>query len=64
MARLVTLIESEIIRGKGKDDSDPVRVVRQWWTLAGEIVIEDDPCRREQQPGDFAGRGVGGKEYR
>ena len=43
MAKLVVLIESETKRGLGQRDSDPVRIVRQWWTPEGEFVFEKDP---------------------
>lgn len=42
MAKLVELIETEAKRGMGTHH-DPVRVVPQWWTTDGELVVENDP---------------------
>jgi hypothetical protein len=40
----VHLIETSDRRGTGRND-DPVRMVRQWWTLDGEFVVEaPDRC--------------------
>ena len=42
-ARIVVLIEVFDRRGFGVRD-DPVRLVRQWWTKAGALVVEErDP---------------------
>lgn len=38
-AKLVTLIEVYDRRGLGVEH-DPVRLVRQWWTLDGMLVVE------------------------
>lgn len=29
-------------RGEGKDKSDPVRIVTQFWTMEGELICEFD----------------------
>ena len=39
--KLVELIETETLRGTGKD-GDAVRTVTQWWTKAGVLVVERD----------------------
>lgn len=41
MAELVELIYTEEKRGTGKD-GDPVRLVKQWWTKDGQLVVEKD----------------------
>jgi hypothetical protein len=43
MAKLVVLIEAEEKRGRGVSESDPVRIVMQWFTLGGKLVVEKDP---------------------
>ncbi len=41
--RVVTLIETTLTRrGKGVED-DPIRIITQWWTPGGELVVERDP---------------------
>lgn len=50
-ARLVHLIETTIeTRGSGKDDSDPIRCITQYWTLQGQLVCEIDPCKQIPAP--------------
>ena len=44
MAKLVEVIETEIVRGKGID-TDPCRAVVQYWSKDGELLAERDPCR-------------------
>ena len=45
-ARVIQVIEMTIARrGEGKE-SDPVRIVTQYWTLDGSLIVEVDPCQR------------------
>jgi hypothetical protein len=44
-AKVVTVIEVLAVRGSGKDISDPVRVVREYWSFDGELLAERDPHR-------------------
>ena len=46
-AKLVELIETEELRGSGKED-DVFRRVKQWWTKEGELVAERDEWKLEQ----------------
>jgi hypothetical protein len=39
------VIEVLAVRGSGKDISDPVRVVREYWSFDGELLAERDPHR-------------------
>lgn len=41
-AKVIQVIETTALRGSGADD-DPVRVVKQFWSFAGELIAEDDP---------------------
>jgi len=43
-ARVVQLIETTILRRGEGLESDPVRIVTQYWTFDGQMVAEDDPC--------------------
>lgn len=43
-ARVVNVIETRAIRGLGIDDSDPVRLVLQYWDFEGNLLAEKDPC--------------------
>ncbi len=38
-AKLVVLIEKEARRGLGKNEDDPIRIVREWYTPEGEFVV-------------------------
>lgn len=45
--RVIQVIETTILRrGEGKDQSDPVRIVTQYWTLDGRMITEVDPCKK------------------
>lgn len=48
MAKLVTLIETSERRGRGVD-SDPVRIVAQWFTVKGALVAERDPWLESEE---------------
>lgn len=44
-ARVIQVIETSLEqRGRGVED-DPIRRVRQFWTLDGELLAEVDPCQ-------------------
>lgn len=49
MAHIVRLIYTEERRGMGKAPDDPVRLVKQWWTLKGELLFEIDTWTEEQK---------------
>ena len=42
MARVIQVIEVEVTRGKGTEDS-VMRGVTQYWSLDGELLAENDP---------------------
>ena len=46
-AKLVTLIETTSKCGAGKEN-DPIREVKEWWTLDGLLVIEWDSWYEEE----------------
>lgn len=51
MPRVIEVIESEVVRGKGVED-DPVRRVMQYHTKDGEFLAESDehaPAAATQQ---------------
>lgn len=46
----VTLIKTELTRrGSGQSESDPVRIITEFWSEDGELVVEIDPFL-EQKP--------------
>ena len=46
---IVQLIRTDLTkRGKGTED-DPCRVIRQYWSMDGELVFEIDPCEGEKE---------------
>ena len=48
MARVVQVIQTEITRGTGKDESSAKRFVTQYWSLDGVLLAEVDPCQTKQ----------------
>lgn len=43
MAKVISVIETTDRRGLGKDESDPIRGVTQYWSLDGFLLVENDP---------------------
>lgn len=41
-AKIIKVIETKSLRGKGTTD-DPCRIVRQYWSFNGKLLAEDDP---------------------
>lgn len=46
-ARVIQVIETRAIRGIGKSEEDPVRMVLQYWDFDGTLLAEKDPCAEE-----------------
>ena len=45
-ARLIQVIETDLqVRGNGKED--PYRLIKQYWSLEGELLAEVDPTPKE-----------------
>jgi hypothetical protein len=43
--KLITVIETTLLRrGEGRGPDDCMRIITQYWTLTGELIIESDPC--------------------
>jgi hypothetical protein len=43
-ARVIQVVETDLgRRGSGKDEGDPIRVIRQYWSVDGELLAEVDP---------------------
>lgn len=47
-ARVIQVIETKSIRGKGTDD-DMCRLVTQYWDFEGNLLSENDPCVKEKE---------------
>ena len=45
-ARVISVIETKAVRGSGTTGDDPVREVREYWSLEGEKLAENDPYLR------------------
>ena len=44
-AKIIQVIETNLERrGSGKDESSPIRIVRQYWSPEGDLLAEVDPC--------------------
>jgi hypothetical protein len=52
-AKLVELIETATLRGTGKD-GDVCRNVTQWWTKEGDLLVERDEWKMEQDAQRFS----------
>src|SRR5690606_9910991 len=55
VAELVELIYTEERRGLGKE-GDPVRMVKQWWTKDGQLVVEKDEWLEREVSKHFPSR--------
>ena len=40
-AKVIAVIVTESLRGEGSE-TDPVRVVKQYWSMTGELLAEND----------------------
>lgn len=47
-ARVIRVIETISIRGRGTDD-DICRMVTQYWDFKGNLLAENDPCATESE---------------
>lgn len=47
MAKVIQVIETDTLRGKGVE-GDVYRRVMQYWTFDGELLAENDPCITER----------------
>ena len=45
-AKIISVIETEAIAGYGIEE-DPVRPVKQYWSLSGELLAVSDPCNAQ-----------------
>ena len=48
-ARLIQVIETAAIAGRGTED-DPVRNVKQYWSTEGELLAVNDPWVQSPEP--------------
>lgn len=48
-ARIISVIETKSLRGKGENEADMCRTVTQYWSLEGELLAEQDPCEKEKE---------------
>lgn len=46
-SRVIQVIETVSVRGKGTEE-DTCRPVKQYWSLDGELLAENDPCASEK----------------
>lgn len=52
VAKIIPVIETKLtLRGTGKDDQSPIRMVTQYWSLDGKLLAEVDPI---EQPNPYA----------
>lgn len=47
----ITLIETTLTRrGDGESPASPIRIITQYWTPDGKLVVERDPCATDLTP--------------
>ena len=44
--RIIEVIETTLLR-RGNGTTDPIRVITQYWSMAGELLAEVDPATAE-----------------
>ena len=49
-AKLIQVIVTESIAGRGITEDDPVRTVKQYWSTDGELLAINDPWARFPEP--------------
>ena len=47
-ARVISVIETQALRGNGTEE-DKCRIVTQYWNFNGELLAENDPCAKEKE---------------
>lgn len=47
-ARVIQVIETKALRGKGENESDMCRTITQYWSLEGVLLAEHDPCKEKE----------------
>jgi len=48
-AKVIQVIETTLTRrGNGKDT--PIRIVTEYWSLDGRLLVESDPCVKVNKP--------------
>lgn len=47
-AEVIQVIKTEALRGEGVQE-DMCRIVKQYWSLDGELLAENDPCTKEKE---------------
>lgn len=45
-AKVIQVIETKSLRGIGTQE-DMCRIVTQYWDFKGNMLAEDDPCKKE-----------------
>lgn len=48
-AKVIQVIETIALRGSGSSQEDPVRRVKQYWSLDGEMLAEKDMLIKENE---------------
>lgn len=48
-ARVIQVIETRSLRGRGLDENDMCREVMQYWDFDGNLLAENDPCAKEKE---------------
>lgn len=50
-ARVISVIETRILRGEGTE-KDPCRIVTQYWDFEGNLLAENDQYEKEIRRGE------------
>lgn len=47
-ARVIQVIETATLIGTGDNNDDPCRIIRQYWSMEGELLAEHDPFKNNK----------------
>ena len=47
-AKVISVIETKAMRGRGTDE-DPARIVTQYWDFEGNLLAENDVMQKEKE---------------
>jgi hypothetical protein len=50
-AKVIQVIETTLLRRGDGTKRNPVRVITQYWSLDGKLLVENDPCLCDECPG-------------
>ena len=50
--KVMQVIETTLLRRGVGIQTDPIRIITQYWTMDGQLIVEIDPCQHPQPRGE------------